>query len=885
MATHQTVWPCFPVTFPCELLLPGQSYAANRYAGVAVHPRPIPVLYDAVIQKPCPKTYRKFLLQRSVFDLVEAHRYLSLTDQKLQGWYFGLTPEDRNIILDEGGFHQFLQRHSALELSTYHVYVKLDNRERIAPVQPTITCNQQISKTPGAKKCRCELPETQMRPNDVREKFTREPNEVLSHSKQLVHTACNSPITQRASSGTVCRDPAILVSFPLHMELEPSGQRGNPEPKSHISVMQDLNANVAANCAEVSELQSNPNESPSEHCSCDCVDVDAGEDSDRSIQSVVSEQVSCSLDPAEENSTEDEWQENTFSGADQNDYFHSIMGDDMSILGLVAPGGPQAHHSGPGATNSEALSDTGETATSPAEEDTSETCTPPQHRAPTCDVMVGTESVPHVSTFTQSEDPQTADKHVITEVHMADLDYLAGEFIKLNAAQKEQKEKIKRLGYKLRKGCDCIERAQQAELRLLAVQHLMCRQHCWRLCCTSAEGDQLITTHRDKDQYRPKEPPANISGVLQKLECDYNHMRDQILEGVPLEQLKPLCVDSEKSITGAGYVPAHIIGDVLEDRPSRNALEPQGYKTLAEENGCPGDQSSVGFQDRQTRDKKLKAENSKTRRVVTCVPQGGDANHDANKPEEKQTRAACKELNMSESWFDAEEDLQPAGAADRGQDTTTISEGPTDESPCEEAESSVLCVTNLPTNVTESEVKTWFEKYHPSEVIFPVLKKDLRVAIVTVTGLQSAEAAARELNGFSVKGRTLHVEHINRAVGGSQSLSQASGSIGESSQEAQTDPSSTERKLPLGSSTKSRTVVCIVPTAKATFVPQHYGTMGSFDTLMAALTLHHPAVGRQRIVNALVELTAKHRGALCGLPLGRIREMTSELLTRPENVP
>ena len=33
---------------------------------------------------------------------------------------------------------------------------------------------------------------------------------------------------------------------------------------------------------------------------------------------------------------------------------------------------------------------------------------------------------------------------------------------------------------------------------------------------------------------------------------------------------------------------------------------------------------------------------------------------------------------MSESWFDAEEDLQPAGAADRGQDTTTISEGQTD---------------------------------------------------------------------------------------------------------------------------------------------------------------------------------------------------------------
>ncbi|CAB1445314.1 unnamed protein product [Pleuronectes platessa] len=838
MATHQTVWPCFPVTFPCQLLLPGQSYGQQQHAGVAVHSGPVPVLNYAVIEKPClstsqcrkpcPKKNRKFLLHRSVFDLVEAHHYLSRDDQKLLGWYLALTPEDRKIILDEGGFYQFLQRHPALELSPFHVYVKWRSWWR---------------------------------------------------GKTEAHA--------------------------LGMEWEPSGQRGNPELKSHISVMQDQNANVSANCSEVSEIQSNPNESPSEHCSSDCVDVDGGEDGDWSVQS------------AEDNGTEDECQGNAFSGDDdganfsldrQND-FHSFMGDDVSILCLVAPGGPQAHHSGPGATNSKALSDTSETGTSPAEEDTSESCTPPQPRVTNCDVMVGTESVPRVSTFTQSEDPQTADKNLITEVHMSDLDYLAKEFIKLTAAQKEQKEKIKRLGSKLRPGCDCVERAQQAELRLLAVQHLMCRQHCWRLSCTSAEGDQLITPFRDKDQYRPKEPPASISGVLQKLECDYNHMRDQILEGVPLEQLKPLCVDSEKIITGASYIPAHIIGDVMADRPSRNALEPQGYKALAEENGCPGDQGSDGF---QTRDKKLKEENSKTRRAVTCVPQGGDANHDANKPEEKQTRAACKELNMSESWFDAEEDLQPAGAADTGQDTTTISEGPTDESPCEEAESSVLCVTNLPRNVTESEVETWFEKYHPSEVIISALKNDLRVAIVTVTGLQSAEAAAKELNGFSVKGRALHVKHVNRAVGGSQrarasqslsqtlsqslsqslnqTLNQASGSVRESSHEAtkpqppQTDPSSTGRQLPLSSSTTSRKVVCITPTAGATFVPQHYGTMGSFETLMAELTLHHPNAGRQRIVGAMVELGAKHQGALCGLPLRRIREMTSELLTRPENV-
>lgn len=76
-------------------------------------------------------------------------------------------------------------------------------------------------------------------------------------------------------------------------------------------------------------------------------------------------------------------------------------------------------------------------------------------------------------------------------------------------------------------------------------------------------------------------------------------------------------------------------------------------------------------------------------------------------------------------------------------------------------------------------------------------------------------------------------------------------------------------------------MVCISPTAKGTFVPQHYGTMGSFDTLMMELTQRHPDVGRQRIVDALMELKTQHQGVLSGLPLGTIREMTSELLTRP----
>lgn len=85
---------------------------------------------------------------------------------------------------------------------------------------------------------------------------------------------------------------------------------------------------------------------------------------------------------------------------------------------------------------------------------------------------------------------------------------------------------------------------------------------------------------------------------------------------------------------------------------------------------------------------------------------------------------------------------------------------------------------------------------------------------------------------------------------------------------------------PLQLSLQKRTTVCDSPTASGTCVPQHYATMGSFDTLMAHLSLRHPEAGRQRIVDALLELRAKHQGFLSGLPLKTIVNMTSDLLTR-----
>ncbi|CAK6967641.1 RNA-binding protein 44 [Scomber scombrus] len=944
MTTPQTGWPCYPISLPYQV--PGHSYFTGDYAGVLVSSQAIPCFYNKVTEKRTPKENRRFLLERSVFDLVEGHPYLALTDQKLLVWYLSLSPDDRKIIQDDGGLYQFLHQHPSLELSKHHVYVKY-NIGVNSPVQLTTTYNKHRSVTTRVEKCRCDLELEEMLSNTLSEnsslprcnnsrsgshkKKSQEmrPTKQIAHPQDSFQTAYNSPFTeshQKAhqvglsrsnSSGAVCKDPAAMVSFSLDMELERCRQKGKPELSGQISVAQDQSPNFT--CAEISQLQSEWStikRESSEYYTLDSIQMDDTEYCDKSLTQSGEPEKNNSLlafkgistsretfaQPVDETYSNTACQNYTVYGSeypagddqvsssleDPSNNFYSLMEDDKSILICMPVEAQKAPvsvvHSGVVTTISEEPAGSSETLKAddcPMKISTAEKYTSPMPRAPTCDAMVGTDLTEGVLAFTQTEDPATADKDIITEVHMADLDYLAEEFTKIKMAQvkpREQKKKINSQGHRLRKECDCMQRAQQAELCLLALQYNMCRQHCWRLYCTSAEGGQLSTML--------KEPPANIVTVLQNLESDYKQMRDKILAGVPLEQLKPLSVDCEKIVTQASYIPTQI-SDVLGNKSSwssqqsqENSEAPGGGTRYSEGQDSNGYQ---GGQKKQIPANQLTKDSCKSRRAVTLVPQERGTICKAYKPEEKQTTGACEELNMSEAWFDAEEDLEHAAAAQIGEE----SKDKRDESTSEETKNSILCV-NLPSNVTESEVMQWFEKYQASEVSISTLNNDLRVAIVMVA---NAEGAVTDLNGYIMQGHTLNVGLINRATAGSQSQASTSICGPESSQDttkpptSKTDSSSTHRQLitqpPLSSSLNNRKVVCISPTAKGTCVPQHYGTMGSFDTLMAQLTQLHPDIGRQRIVDALIELRTKHQGVLSGLPLRTIREMTSELLTRP----
>ncbi|XP_034002690.1 RNA-binding protein 44 [Trematomus bernacchii] len=789
---------------------------------------------------------------RSIFELVESHKYLELTDQRLLQWYLRLNCEDRKIIQDGGGLRWFLVRHPALELSLHHVYVK--HLEMLPNARDPFHFGNSSSGDGSQQRQHEETLRTEplLKPQQSYQSafskfYSHEATDQRESSRLYEQRPMSSSST---SSFAVCKDPAALANLSLDMDLERSQPWG--EPKSQMSRPQgqsayDTHAEVSPSPSEWPNIEKNT----PDYYSVDSIQMDGTEYNDRSAIHSDGQTIPSLV---EESSTN----EGCFE--DQGHIFYSIMENDESILAYETCHDMKAHNNGLHSVDGEALAASSDTWMT-AEKHISST-----PRVTTCDVMVGTEMPLCTSADTQTTGPETADKHINTEVHMVDLDSIVKAFTKLQ-------EKGKSLACKLRKERQCLQRA---ELSLLALHYSMCRRHCSTLNDSSAEGGLLAP--------QPSNPPANIATVLQKLECDYKAMRDQILAGVPLEQQKPLSVDSEKTTTS--YIPAQMVGDVLGNVPSGSSQEPQKHDTSpSEDTACPDDQIRSECQQSNNEEKQMNKEKA--------VPQDRDATHNAHKPEEKQTPAACKDVSTLEAWFDAEEDLQPASAAETEPDPTVITTDQTSESGSKEVESSLLCVSNLPSNASECDVMQWFEKYHASEVSISALKNDLRVAIVMISGAQSAEAAVRELNGSSMHGHALHVEHINRARDETQNQDQdqASGTVrGPESAQTETsksDSSSADRKLisqpPLSSSLRARRVVCVSPTAKVTMVQENYCTLGGLNTLITELTQLHPGVSRQRFLDALLELKAKHKGVLCGLPLRTIREMTSDLITGPES--
>ncbi|XP_048050065.1 RNA-binding protein 44 isoform X5 [Megalobrama amblycephala] len=899
---------------------------------------------------------RKFLLMRSLFELVLANDYLELIDPKLLGWFQCLTAEDKTLIQQEGGYLQFLKKHPALEVTRKYVYVKQNVRRNCVPPPTTMSSNSsrypkfygasqcQNCRTScpfGSKKCsRCGVhiaisedkvcvseneKQLELLPNSVKEELNvltaksdvtkqninsgcmqstlntrprqrydeRSPDaHPPSYSKGMCpHAQCLSRLweeVEKREDAKHFQDTTAQASFSLDMELD---KQSRVQRNDYIQNDQDLlydQMEKADHQMEKADDHKLDQEVMPEYYSFSSTSLDhtVWSDGSQSTEAGYNDSIMATKGSTELSDEPSDASMANATSANSTDCF-SCLSNSFEL----------ADESGDRCEDLQKKQDSryeqqieqinvvsSKCGASVSVDQIIDACG--DFRAcftSTCATEVGQIfQVKNIATDTdllavshekdtQTVQMATSEKNTITEVCMSDLDILTEEFIKLKETENELKQLRSRKASPSPGGdhcgrvcgCDCAQRVRRAELRLLALQFVMCQQHCWRRYFTSPLGE---SAHQGTEAL-----PDSIAETLNTLQKDYHERRRLILAGTPLDDLKPLSVDSEKITTRGNYSPASVLEAHLDSFHSPGSTIAHGDRVDEESKEMSAPNTEV-CQDTESAPDAAKGNGNKSNKEVFS-----HKNHGAST---ETTPGAIKDPNASEAWFDAEEELgspNQDGKMEKQNEKRESKKG-TDES----KESSLLCITCLPLNVTEHEVLLWFEKYNATNVCISTFSNNMRAAIVYLKNPSDAKAAVEELNGHSLQGHTVQVVQLCRPALAEPTLSDQSCSTSETAGDGLGTKGVTYSLSHGGPrcSLDRLTNVCDSPTASGTCVPQHYATMGSFDTIMARLLERHPSVGRQRIVDALLELRAKHQGFLSGLPLRSIVDMTSELLSQ-----
>ncbi|KAK0134066.1 RNA-binding protein 44 [Merluccius polli] len=609
-------------------------------------------------------------LNHSIFDLVRAHKVLQLTDPLLLSWYLSLPMADRKLI--QGG-----RGDNVLSKTTTPSNIDIPSE----PMFPKAALFEHCAASCPSSAARFSDRELQYLPNAVKESL-----ELLDPSPARHRDPCSSE--EDSPDPALYEDFSAQASASLDADLEHHSHWETPGPALQSLPSQARHCDPRAFTEAAGEY-----EGTSEFYSLDGSPLYTSQLNNSSgTYSMVPERDSptranagssstpgtmSSFLTAGDNSRDDLFHRSDLvkSNQEESPHYHSVLEDDKSILAWESRSGPQAcvargcptgagddtkhHDSAPGHAGAKPL--------------TVERAVSPWPRIVTCDVSVGTETR-CVSADTQMEAPATADQSTSTRIHMADLDYLAQEFVKINCAQRELHELNQQLksSAEERKPCErCASgggRAQRAELRLLALQYTMCQQHAWRDSYTSADHLAMTMTHAE---YWPPGPPVALVSACQKLQCDYKEMRNKILAGVSLEQLEPLSVSSPTQTTSSPYTPPQIIGDALEDVSTRSGPPERWDMETGGGNEGPKPNPPKSEDPKAGQRVKAPAAQSKVNssRAAFVIPKPCGPGAD-NKPqtvapvteevaEARQAAGDWKELRTSEAWYDAEEDLDP----------------------------------------------------------------------------------------------------------------------------------------------------------------------------------------------------------------------------------
>nr|XP_023682655.1 RNA-binding protein 44-like isoform X1 [Paramormyrops kingsleyae] len=772
-----------------------------------------------------------FLIHRSLYDLIKGPIMLEMIDQKLLNWYLSLPVEDRHLIKEEGGLRVFLQKHPALGVTGDVVYIKEEirgvHRAEETPALP------ESSHCRSSQCCWCYTPsassaarmcsqscKARAGPQEAFLSVEEKKLVLLPNAFEKELNLCGSDESVMNGAGKATSQQCDYSSTKW-MDVEHRGtvQSGNDPKKQYPGVIKEQS--FAHGAAEVFQWIPEQKGHPE-----NMEDLMHLQDPD--------------FGAVEEAGFGQKFTEGASQSACEGCFPWTVQ-DKARSSGPVTSQRFQAVDGKVAMNQSEGINGDlrGNVMSSSDRQSTrvKKICSL-ERQIVLCDAVVSTD----LSTMDQDVQTlavSTAEKSTITDVYMADLDYFKQEFIRLKLVEAEVgtlKDKLKSFEGKERSS---HQRAVQAELSLLALQHAMCQQYCWGRYCTSLEGSRFLLGKNVM--------PESMIEVLQILADNYQEMRKNILSGVPLDQLRPLSVDCQKIASEGCYIPTEGIKSVPENEScfceesmlteSSGGLECRINTSLKE--GLNEKTEAFTHQDSNLFGKNL----ALPIRTTGAPEPESSTNQSRQEGEKSHSSAAAKDSEIQGEGFFHEEKMDQY----------------------------FLGVKDLPNDSTENNVDQ-FGKYQPSGVKTAIFFKNVRTATVSVLAPSAPERAVEDLNSHVVKGQPIEGKKIPDGTGiGLQKQACSS----KSCRSVCDTPAVMAKGLP--QPLEKLVNVLESPTSSGVFVPRRTIADG-FGALMAQLSLQHPGVAQRSIMDALLKLLAGRSGFLGDLPQETIVEMTSSLL-------
>ncbi|XP_013363476.1 PREDICTED: RNA-binding protein 44 isoform X2 [Chinchilla lanigera] len=262
---------------------------------------------------------------------------------------------------------------------------------------------------------------------------------------------------------------------------------------------------------------------------------------------------------------------------------------------------------------------------------------------------------------------------------------------------------------------------------------------------------------------------------------------------------------------------------------------------------------------------------------------------------------------ISEDWFDAKENM--TGVDSSGTEENQINHDRRNlkftvemknYKEIQRDKGFLIHVGGLCPSVSEADLRSYFHKYHISEISICDSSTNYRYASLAFKKNHDAKMAVEEMNGIEINGKSVNVRLVkshgectspfsskkilnnlekstNKEISAAPSVSTLSRTRPRqmvSEQDSELSPLEQDAKK----NCKQIESAQLVPKTPVQFIPANTLNLSSFTKIIKRLAELHPEVSRDDIIDALQEVRMNRKGFLNGLSISTIVEMTSSVL-------